>query len=233
MLRKILNILLIYSATLTISFAGLRFDKILKEVTTKPDTKAVFIEFAFENKSDEIVTIVEYDAPCTCMGARIRRPDGLESRVFKPGDKGVIIGKLEFENFKGTIDKMITIRTDKDKTADPSIQLTCRVTIPVVIGADVEKLEWVVGGALEAKEFSIKVNYSKPINIAKHKMGFGGDKYFDYKLEVISEGREYKVTVTPKKTNVPIVAPLKFYTDSEITRFKLVQVFVNISPKKK
>ena len=213
--------------------AELTFEKKLKAVTTKPDTKVIFIEFPFENKSKETVTIVEYDAPCTCMGARIRRPDGVESLVFKPGDKGIIIGKLEFENFKGTIDKMIIIRTDKDKTADPSIQLTCRVTIPIVISADVETLEWTLGDALEPKVFHIKVDHTKPVNITKHKIGYGGNEAFDYKLEVVEAGKEYKITVTPKKTNQAFIAPLKFYTDCEIERFKLVQIFVSISPKKK
>lgn len=222
----------IYLATMSIVSAGLTFERTLAEVTTKPDTQAVYIKFPFENKSEETVTILEYDAPCTCMGARIRRPDGLESLVFKPGDKGVILGKLDFENFKGTIDKMITIKTDKDETDEPSIKLTCRVTIPTVIGANVEFLQWSVGGDLDAKEFMINVDNKEPINLTKHEIGFGGEQYFDYKLETIKAGKKYKVTVIPKSTKKPIIAPLKFYTDSAIERFKLVQIFVSISPEK-
>lgn len=231
----ILGILMIYSCCYSSALAAeFAFDKIIKEVTTRPDVEVVKVEFEFENKSDETITIVNYDAPCSCMEARLRRPDNKNSLVFEPGEKGTVIGMLEFGTFKGTIDKVIKILTDKDTGGEPSIILTCRVTIPVLIGADKETLTWEVGDKLEAKEFSIKVaNESQtPIRIVRDSPGFGVSDTFDYKLEVISEGREYKVTVTPLSTKVPTIGVVKFYTDSKIPRYKLVQIFLMIDHPK-
>lgn len=208
--------------------AELTFTKKIRAVTTKPDVEVVNIEFEFENKSDKEITIVNYDAPCSCLEARFVRDDKKESLVFAPGAKGKVIGVLEFGTFSGTIDKVIKIRTDQDEGAEPGIVLTCRVTIPQLIITDHETLVWQVGDALAPKEFLIKVaDESKtPIHIVSHKYGFGTSEVFDYKLETVKEGREYKVSVTPLKTNEPAMGVVKFYTDSGIARYKMVQVFL-------
>lgn len=236
MFRKLLEILIIYSLCSSLAMsAEFTFEKKLKAVTAKPDAEVVYVEFDFQNDSDEVITILNFDAPCSCMGARLKREDKKNSLVFAPGAKGKLIGVLEFENFKGTIDKVIKVRTDKDKGDDPSVILTCRVTIPVLIATDEEQLTWKVGAKLEPKEFRIKVSDKSetPIKIVNHKHGFGVSDVFDYKLETIKEGREYKVTVTPLKTTEPSIGVVKFYTDSKIPRYKLVQIFLLVDHPKK
>jgi hypothetical protein len=236
MFRKLLEILMIYSLCLSLVIsAEFTFEKKLKAVTAKPDAEVVYVEFDFQNNSDEVITILNFDAPCSCMGARLKREDKKNSLVFAPGAKGKLIGVLEFENFKGTIDKVIKVRTDKDKGDEPSVILTCRVTIPVLIATDEEQLNWKVGAKLEPKEFRIKVSDKSetPIKIVNHKHGFGVSDVFDYKLETIKEGREYKVTVTPLKTTEPSIGVVKFYTDSKIPRYKLVQIFLLVDHPKK
>jgi hypothetical protein len=236
MFRKLLEILMIYSlcSCLAIS-AEFTFEKKLKEVTTRPDVEVVNVEFDFQNNSDEEISIVNFNAPCSCMEARLKREDKKNSLVFAPGEKGTIIGVLEFGTFKGTIDKVIEIRTDQDKEKKPSIVLTCRVTIPVLIATDKEQLKWEVGSKLEPKEFKIRVaeESKTPINIVEHKHGFGVSEVFDYKLETIKEGREYKVTVNPLNTTAPSIGVVKFYTDSKIPRYKMVQIFLLVDHPKK
>ncbi|MFT6794827.1 MAG: hypothetical protein ACJAR1_002843 [Rubritalea sp.] len=236
MFRKLLEILMIYSLCSSLaSSAEFTFEKKLQVVTTRPDVEVVNVEFEFENNTDQVITIVNYDAPCSCMEARLKRADKKNSLVFAPGAKGTVIGMLEFGTFKGTIDKVITIRTDQDKGKEPSIILTCRVTIPVLIATDTEQLNWKVGAKLEPKEFRIKVadESETPIKIVKHKHGFGVSEIFDYKIETIKEGREYKVTVTPLKTTEASIGVVKFYTDSKIPRYKLVQIFLLVDHPKK
>lgn len=256
MLRKLLEVLTIFSASVFLATAqevkptppkpaaessqpskpveqgGFTFDTTLRKVTTKPETKVVFVEYPFVNNTDETIEIVEYDAPCTCMGARLRRPDGLRSFVFKPGDKGVVIGKLDFENFSGTIDKKIWIRTSKDKKGKPSIVLTARVTIPTLIGPDKPALNWVIGSKLSPQVVFIKVDHDEPINIVKHGLGFGADQSFSYEIETVTAGKLYKVTVTPKSTAKPILGVLRFHTDNKLARYKLVQIFLSTSKAK-
>lgn len=228
MFRKLLEILMIYLLCSTLSMgAGLTFVKKVKEVTTKPDVEVVKVEFEFENKGDKTVAIVNYDAPCSCMEASLKRKDGKRSLEFAPGEKGVVVGILDFGTFKGTIDKVIKVRTDQVGDGS-SVVLTCRVTIPALIATDKVRLSWEVGSKLEAKEFRIKVAKESvtPIHVVKHEYGYGTGDFFDYKLEEVKKGREYKVTVTPLKTGKPTMGVVKFYTDSRIERFKRVQIFL-------
>lgn len=212
--------------------SGFTFETKTRKVLTKPETKVVLVEYPFVNSSDETIEIVEYDAPCTCMGARLRRADGTTSFVFKPGDKGVVIGKLDFENFSGTIEKKIWIRTSKDKKGEPSIVLSAIVTIPTLIGPDKPALNWQIGSELTPQELRIKVDSPDPIRVISHKTGFGTDEVFSYKLETITDGKEYKVTVTPKTTTAATLGVLRFQTDHKLDRYKMVQVFLTVSKKK-
>ncbi len=242
MLRNLLVILTTFStaiisaeaeqAELEHEKAEFTFETKTRKIFTQPDTKIVFAEYPFVNNSKETIEIVEYDAPCTCMGARLRRADGTQSFVFKSGDKGVVIGKLDFANFTGTIDKKIWIRTSKDEKGKPSIVLTATVTIPTLIGPDKSALKWAIDSELTPQEFLIKVNHTKPIRIIKHTMGYGADEFFAYKMETIKDGVEYKVTVTPKKTETPALGVLRFYTDNELQRYKMVQIFLAVNKKK-
>lgn len=227
---------MIYSlcSSLAVS-AEFTFKDKISAVTAKPDAEVVYVEFDFQNNSDKVITIVNFNAPCTCLNVRLRREDNKESLVFEPGVKGTFIGVLEFGNFKGTIDKVIEIRTDQDEGKKPSIVLTCRVTIPVLIAPDKQQLNWVVGAELEPKEFMIKVadESETGIKIVDQKPGYGVSENFDFKLETITEGREYKVTVTPLNTKEPSIGVIKFYTDSKIQRYKVVQIYLLVDQPKK
>jgi len=236
MLGNLLGYLMIYSMIIScLTAADLTFAKTLKEVTTLPNVEVVKVSFDFENTSDSAITIMEFDAPCACMEARILREDKTDSLVFKPGEKGSVIGELDFGTFSGTIDKVIRIRTSNDPVKKPSIVLTSRVTIPKLIAADKETLEWQVGEAKEKKTFMIKISKDSdaPINIISQKHGFGTDEVFDCQLETVKAGLEYKVTVVPKRTDKPAMGVVKFYTDSKIARYKLVQVFLLVDHPEK
>jgi len=212
--------------------AELTFETKLRKVVTKPETKVVLVEYPFVNNSNEAIEIVEYDAPCTCMGARLRREDGSTSFVFKPGEKGVVIGKLDFENFSGTIEKKIWIRTSQDKKGEPSIVLSTLVTIPTLIGPDKPALNWEIGSEHTPQVLRIKVDSPELIKVIRHDTGFGTDEYFNYSIETITDGKEYQVTVTPKRTDEAKLGVLRFFTDHKLDRYKMVQVFLTISKKK-
>ena len=211
--------------------AEFTFESKLKAVTTTPDATIVRVQFPFENKSDKNITIKSFDAPCTCMGALLSREDKKEELTFKPGDKAILTGVLELEKFKGTIDKDIVVNTDQEGEHAKFV-LTARVTIPIIIGLDKENMNWELNGEKKTHVAHIKVNHDEPINIIRHNAGFGADKDFDFKFETIEAGKEYKVTVTPKTTAKITMGMLRFYTDSEIGRFKKLQLFMTVKKPK-
>ncbi len=236
MFRMLFRLMVVYlSFTVVVFGAELTFEKTLKEVTTRPDVTVLRVSFHFQNKSDEAIKIVEYDAPCICMDAKLMRADEKKSFVFQPGEKGTVIGVLDFGRLKGTIDKVIKIRTDKDKGKEPSIVLTSRVTIPELIYSDTRSVKWEVGEKLDPKVFMIKVTDDRetPISIARHSNVFGISKVFKYEVESVNDGRGYKVTVTPLSTATPRMEALRFYTDSKIPRYHSFSVGLIVDHPKK
>jgi len=166
------------------------------------------------------------------MSARLRRADGSTNFAFKPGEKGVVIGKLDFENFTGSIDKKIWIRTSEDEKGSPSIVLTASVTIPTLISPDKSAIKWDLNGEKTAQTIMINVENDEPIHILNHSLGYGADEVFEYTLETVEKGKTYKVVVTPKSTETPTIGVLRFFTDHEQQRYKTVQIFLNVSKKK-
>jgi len=236
MLLNLLGYLTIYCLMISGVIAGeLTFIKTLKEVTTEPDVDSVNIAFEFENRTDETITIVDFDAPCACLEARILRAGNSKNVVFKPGEKGAVIGVLDFGSFSGTIDKIIKVRTSNGAVKETSTELTCRVTIPKLIKTSEENLEWQVGEKLNKRKFHIVVSEESdvPIKIVRHSLGFSSKSAFDYELKTLEDGKVYEVTVVPKNTDKPSMGVVKFYTDSKLDRYKMVQVFLLVDHPEK
>lgn len=217
----------------SLTAAELTFEKTLVEVKAKPDVEVVHAKFAFENKSKETITITRYNAPCSCMSAKIIRADKKKSMSFAPGEKGEIEGILEFGNFKGTIDKGIQLYTDQNDGDEPVVELTTRVHIPVLIDAEPTSLSWRVGEQKAAKEVWVKIMEGVNIKVVSMDCGFGTEEKFDIEQGEAAEGVDYVLKVRPKATDKPILGVVRLRTDSEIERYKVIQIFVTVRPAKK
>lgn len=227
----IVSVLVSFVALQMHVLGSLTFEKTFLEVDAKADQKKLVVLYPFENASDEAATIRKFDAPCSCMSAQVKggQRNSDNSVTFQPGEKGVIRGLFELGNFKGTIEKHISLWTADDAEDSPSVKLTAKVTIPYVIGAFPESLIWEKGGEAQAKEILIKVSGEEPINIIKEVIT---NEALEYKVTTLREGFEYKVTVTPRSTENILFASLCFHTDSQNPRFKVVQTFMTIKPVK-
>ncbi|SHJ31436.1 Protein of unknown function [Rubritalea squalenifaciens DSM 18772] len=208
------------------------FKETTKAVKPEPDAKVIEILFPFKNTSDQAVDIVAYDAPCSCMSAKLKGGTALSNNKgirFEPGEEGVVKGIFELGNFKGTIDKKIFLWTSNDSKEKPSIELTTRVTIPELISATPTSLIWDLKGQANAKEISIKVVGEKPIKVTDAKCSNGN---LEFEVITIKEGFEYTLKVKPKSTDKILFASIKLSTDSKIDRFKTLQAFATVKPNK-
>ncbi|MDB4353860.1 hypothetical protein N9Z02_01010 [Akkermansiaceae bacterium] len=205
------------------SFAGAEmiFKTKLVEVTAQPDVDVLNVDFPFEVKGGPS-EIVEYDAPCSCLTARIEplKADRSTKLKWEEGESGKVIGRFKMGNFKGTIDKAIVL---KMKGSEEPIQLVVRVTIPVLFDIQPSTLQWKIGEGATTKIFKIKVNNDQPINLVKHS---GTSNNFPYQVKTIKEGWEYELTVTPQSTATPGMGMIRLETDSAIKRHQRHQVFV-------
>jgi len=213
------------------SFAGeLHFETNIRKVTVSPDAREIEMLFPFENKTSEVVEIRKYDAPCSCMSAKLKGGKQVESGAiaFAPGERGVIKGIFELGNFKGTITKKIVVWTSKDSDEKPSIGLITKVTVPALVSATPTSLIWEVGSNTDTKEISIKMKGTEPIKILSQD---SSSENIEYEVVTVKEGFEYLIKVTPKSTDKVTFAALRFRTDSKVERFKTLQTFMTIKPK--
>ncbi len=213
--------LLTFSMLTALASAKMVFETQLIEITAAPEITEVSAKFPFKIE-DEVSEIIEYDAPCTCLTARILplQQDRSTQLRWEVGEKGEIIGRFKMGNFKGTVDKAIVL---KMKGKEEPIQLVVRVTIPALFKIEPSTLTWDQGEATSEKVFKVKVDHSAPINIMEHS---GTSETFPYEVRTIKEGWEYELRVKPTSTATPGMGMIRIKTDCSIKRHERHQVFV-------
>ena len=196
------------------------FEKSLIEMTAEPDQEEITVEFRFTVKGDKEVEIGEYDAPCTCLEARISDNGRL---VWQPGESGTVQGVFKTGNFMGSVDKMIVLRMNGE--TEPSVKLTVRMHIPVLLEIEPKTLFWNQKDAVKSQSFKLTVNGDEPLQILELS---GTNENFVEELKTIKEGREYEIVVTPKSLEERAFGLLRIKTDSKHVKHQRYQAFMAI-----
>jgi hypothetical protein len=199
----------------------LTFEEPTQEITTGVDAAVVTADFKFKNESDEDVVIEKYDAACTCINAQIK-----DSKLaYKPGESGVIRAAFDMGQFSGTNDKSIALWLKGDPAAKPSIVLTARITIPVLVEVEPKSLIWEIGTKAEARTVDITMKHDEPIRVTSVS---GADARFKYELKTVEEGKKYQVVVTPASTQQVGMGVIHIETDCKIQRHRSHRIFTVI-----
>ena len=200
--------------------AEMVFDSKLVELKIGVDEQTATAEFPFVIKGKD-TEIKDYDAPCSCLKAKIfpLNNDRSTKKKWKVGETGKVIGKFSLGNFKGSIDKGIKLNF---LNGEESSTLTVRVQIPVLFNIEPPTQQWNVGGGTEPKTYKFTVNHSEPIHILEHS---GTSEQFPYELKKIKDGWEYEVIVTPTQDKTAGMGIIRFHTDCKSKRFQRNQIF--------
>jgi hypothetical protein len=198
--------------------AALDFAQTLKEIHAPADVDKVTAEFGFTNNSGKPVRVVKYDAACSCMAVTIR--DG--KLKYAPGESGVIRAVFEMGNFSGTVDKVVALWLDDDPADKPSVSLTVRVHIPVLVALEPKTLKWELNGSAAPQVIRITMNDAKPIRVTDVKCSTPA---FKPELKTIEEGKSYELVVTPTAIQTPGLGILRIETDSANAKQRLQQAF--------
>lgn len=201
--------------------AGLDFTKTLQEVEAPADAKKVTVNFEFTNRTDKTVKVVKYDAACSCMAVTIK--DGKLS--YAPGESGLLRADFEMGNFSGTVDKTVALWLDDDPSEKPSITLTTRVHIPVLVAIEPKTLKWEVNGDASPQTIRITMNHSEPIRVTQVTTS---SELLKHELKTIENGKLYELIVTPVGVTTPGLAILRIETDCEIARHRVQQAFAQV-----
>lgn len=198
--------------------AGLDFSTTLKEIHAPADAKIVTAEFEFTNRSEKPVTVIKVDSTCSCIAVKIK--DG--KLLYAPGESGLIRTEFEMGNFSGIVDKAVALWLDGDPENKPSLTLTVRVHIPVLISLEPKTVKWEIGGKGEPQTIRITMHHTRPIRVLDVK---SSSKDFKAEIKAIEEGKIYDLIVTPLDMTSAGLAVLRIETDCELPKFRTQQAF--------
>lgn len=201
--------------------ATLEFSKKLMEVHAPADVKTVITDFTFTNRSDKPVTISRYESACSCMKVEIS-----DAKLrYAPGESGIIRAEFDMGNFSGEVDKTIAIWLEGDPKDQPSITLTARVHIPILITIEPKTLKWPLNGNADPQIMRITMNDEKPIHILNVT---GSSENFRHELKTTEKGKSYELIVTPLDLKAPGLSIFRIETDCPINKHKIQQAFALI-----
>jgi hypothetical protein len=198
--------------------AGLHFPETLKEVHAPADAKTVPAEFEFTNRSDKPVTVAKADPTCSCIAVKIK--DG--KLRYAPGESGLIRAEFDMGNFSGTVDKVVAVWLEGDPADKPSVSLTVRVHIPVLVALEPKTLRWDLGGESGPKTIRIEMTHSSPIRVTGVN---SSSSHFTQEIKTLEDGKRYELVVTPTETTSPGMAVLRIDTDCDIAKHRIQQAF--------
>lgn len=201
--------------------AALDFPVVFKEIHAPADAKTVTVDFEFANHSDKPVTVTKYDAACSCIAVQIK--DG--KLRYAPGEAGLIRTDFDMGNFAGTVDKIVAVWLDDDPADKPSLTLTVRVHIPVLVALEPKTLKWDLGAKSEPQTIHIEVNYEKPIRVTSVN---SSSEAFKYELKTVAEGKRYELVVTPLDMHSPALGIFRIETDSPVPKHRVQQAFATV-----
>lgn len=196
------------------------FEKLLLEANAAPDQELVICDFPFTVTGEGAATIKQTSAPCSCLEAQISDDGRL---TWQPGETGVVRGFFKIGTFKGTVDKEITLLM-----ADGSQHtLIIRMTTPELVKIEPKTLKWNLNEKIESKSFEIQITGDDPIHIKE--ISGTNDEKFPHQLEVIEEGRKYRLTVAPPESAGIGFGMIRLLTDSKYQKHQSYQAFTVIS----
>jgi len=215
-------IILWFAFAAAIQAAGLVFENALLEVHAPADAATVSADFKFKNQGDKPVTIAKSDSGCSCLGVQV---SGGKLK-YAPGEEGLVRATFETGNYSGTVDKVIAIWLDRDPAAQPSVQLSVRIHIPVLVALEPKTLKWHTGGDARPQTLRVTMAAGEMIRI----LGVtSSSDAFGIETKTVEEGKIYDLLVTPAATEAPVLAILRVETDSKLAKHRIQQAFAVIT----
>lgn len=202
--------------------SALEFKATLKEQHASADAKSVTADFEFTNKTAKTVTVSKCESACTCVAVKIRGG----KLLYAPGESGVIRTEFELGNFSGVVDKMVALWLDNDPEESPSVRLTVRTHIPVLVSLEPKSVKWDLNGKAGPKSVKITMSDDKPVQVISISCT---SKAFKHELKTIESGKIYELVITPQDLKTPEFGRFAIETDCGIPKYRSQQVFASVS----
>ncbi len=148
--------------------------------------KTVAARYPFRNAGNYAVQIRDITTSCGCTTA------ALEKRAYAPGESGEIVATFEVGDRMGPQEKTILVETDDPKAS--TVALDMKIDIPDLLETKPAALYWAHGDAPTPKTIHVKVLNDLPV---KAITSSSSDPKIKTRVETVTPGKEYTVSVTP------------------------------------
>ena len=199
--------------------AELSFKELVKDVNAPADAKSVTADFNFKNNSEKPIIISKSDPGCSCLKVEI---SGGKLK-YGPGESGSLRATFDLGNFSGTVDKVIALWLDDDAGTTPTMRLTVRIHIPVLIALEPTKtLSWNVGENTGPQTIQIRMAEGETIHVTGVK---SSSPNFICELKTVEDGKKYDLVISPQDTAASGMSVIRIDTDCKIEKHKTQQAF--------
>jgi len=186
-----------------------------------PTDTTVVAHFKFQNIGAADVKIASISSSCSCTTL------DLTKRSIPPNELGEIIATFTIGTRTGLQEK--TIMVESNDRNRPVTMLLMKVTIPEVAQMRPSFLYWLPTEALTPKEINFKVMNGFPVHAITVE---SSNPKVAAKVEPVKPEQEYRIIVTPSKTDQQIMAMLSIKTDYPPESPKIFYANVRVQPEK-
>ncbi len=211
---------ILFSALTTESQAGLSWENKQIEFTSKLGEGIVRTAYSFTNTGTSSISVLDIKPSCGCVATSLEKFD------YAPGESGTI--KITFDlgmEEYAKLQKRTIAVTTSDRPKSPTV-LQLRVHVPETVTASPEALVWHPGEKPKSKEVVIKAGSG--VAVIKLIQTTANDN-FSVEVKPEIEGQRYRLRITPRNTDTPSYATLKFDVQSpSFTRRVDCEVQLNV-----
>ncbi|MEM6910984.1 MAG: DUF1573 domain-containing protein [Verrucomicrobiota bacterium] len=201
---------------------GLVFERTLVEPQLDLSETEIPVSFPYANRSSEPVVIEKIVGSCGCLALpKWRRLE------VGPGETGAIEVVFSYANFSGLVEKSISVRTNSSTQAE--IRLRIRAEIPKLLRISPKILEWAQGDPLQEKSFQVEVAETHQAGLLAE--GIQSSRPgFQHRVEVVEEGRRYRIHLLPDSTDQVLYGLLKIETDFAKSKSSQALAYFRVHP---
>ncbi|MDF1754765.1 MAG: DUF1573 domain-containing protein [Verrucomicrobiales bacterium] len=183
----------------------------------KIGTEEVEFVYTAVNRGSKPITITEVDSGCACI------EESVEPRVIPPGGTAKISAVYLTEKLNGLAEKVIAVSTDQPGVREAFLAVQLEMEPIYVIDQDLTT--WSKGDKPETRTVNFDVVRDKPIRLLSAKSSRSEIKA---EVEVVEEGKKYKVHLTPTSTGATLLGMVRLTTDCEIEAHARPLLYVRV-----
>lgn len=186
-------------------------------IKARVGTEEVAFVYTARNQGTKPVRITRVDSGCACIEESVR------PEVIPPGETATITAIYETGRLSGLAEKILSIETDQEGVG--AAHLMVKLEMQPVYLIDRELTTWKKGEQPSTKTVTFESVAELPIAVLDAK---SSRPEVEARVETVSEGKEYRIHLTPTSTADNLLGMIRLETDCDIEGHSRPLLYVTI-----